>query len=93
MGKKKRRGGGKSLVRSVEKIAQTGAILAPALEAAFAPASNRDKLGVICSRYTGYDPRDSSFQLGRLVEGYGPFVGVTVGTKLAHKLIGIIRRI
>jgi hypothetical protein len=93
MGKKKRRGGGKSLVQSIEKLAKGGALLLPAAEAAFAQASTHDKVGVIGARYTGFDIRDGSFQWGRLVEGWGPYVAVEAGTRIVHKIIGIIRRI
>ena len=81
----------KSLYRSVVKLAKGVALLAPAVAEAVQPTSTLNKVSGIAVKYTGYDIVQRKWKLGKLVEGWGPYVGVSVGEKIVSKVNSIIR--
>ena len=80
---------GKSLYRSVMKLAKVGALIAPGAAYALYPyTTSRQKIGQIVRAYTGYSMGPTAqlgtktgMEWGRLVEGWGPFIGVSVAEK------------
>lgn len=90
-GKHHRRGG--SVWRSAEKLAVTGALLAPAIQHMMSGGSGQEKAKWILRDYTGWNIDTDSFAFGNLVRGWLPVVGTTIALKAAHKVIGLIRRV
>jgi len=94
MARKKRRRGGKSITRTVMKLMRVGALVAPAAAViADTGQSNQSKVYNIVYKYTGYNMADGTFDMGRIMQGWGPFIGVTLVTYGIQKLSGIIRRL
>lgn len=89
-------GKGKSLVVAATQLAKAGAILVPAVIAATSPGDASHKARVWLSYMSGVEvSRDGKAKLNanRLLVGWGPYVGVSVGSKIASKINGLIRRI
>jgi len=93
LGKRKRRRGGKSLQNTVFKWLRVGSIFAPEI-VRFAQKKPLDNiLANMVYEKTGLNPADGSFDITRLVKGWGPFLGTCLATYGIPKLVGIIRRI
>lgn len=87
-----RRMGGKSLSRSLFKLARATGLLAPAAHA-IVYYRGKDRIRHLCMRYGGYDPIHGKLRLDQLAVGYGPYVGTCLATYLIPKITGLIRRI
>lgn len=76
--------------RTVFSITKGIALIAPAAASYIQFRNSADK-GLVnaTEKYTGYNIYNATFNLGKLAEGYGPFVGVT----LAQKAVTLINRL
>ena len=92
---KKKRKGGKSIMRTVEKLLGVGVFVAPMIGAAMDPSlpTANDKLRRVVLRYSGFDygAPEYGFQPHRLMEGWGGYIVFSLVSKGIHKLNGIIR--
>jgi len=86
---------GKSLVQTATKLAKAGAILAPVAIAATSPGDLRHKTVMWISFMSGIDlgGAKAKFRSERLLTGWGPYIGVSVASKIASKINGLIRSI
>jgi len=86
---------GKSLVQTATQLAKAGAVLAPVVIAATSKGDLKHKAVMYLSFMSGVDVGGSKprFRWDRLLVGWGPYVGVSVGSKIASKINGLIRRI
>lgn len=83
-----------SLWQVAKKLVPTGALVAPALAQAFRTDVNaQGKLEGIVEAYTGYNIRVKNFELGRMAEGWLPFIaataaiqGITLGKKILRSI-------
>lgn len=82
-------GGGKSLIRTAEKIGQVVALAAPHVDAFILKKDTN--LGVY--RLSGYHMATGTWHWQGLAEGWGPVVGFTVGAKAFHFINRLLRRI
>lgn len=93
MGRKKYHRSGASLVRSVERIGKGVALIAPHAINMTSGLTGKDKLEHEVWLLSGYAPWSQRWEWQGLVNGWGPYVATEVGSKLVHKLIGIVRGI
>jgi len=84
---------GKNLQATVFKWLRIGSIFAPELVRAAQKKPIDNILANMVYEKTGLNPADGSFELGRLVKGWGPFFATCLATYGIPKLVGIIRRI
>lgn len=93
--RRKRGGGGKSLVRTAFKFIRIGALVAPAVYEATHPnnVTINEKVEAIIATYTGYSTRYGGFNFGRLMTGWGPYIIASLMTHGIPKLTSIIRRL
>jgi len=91
--RKRRRGGGKSISRTVMKWIRVAGLLAPAGVIATSSMSGEDKFKHFVAWYTGFNPYSQTFEPHQLLKGWGGFIGATVITHLIGKLGGIIRKL
>lgn len=75
-------------VNKIFSVAKVGAFILPAAIFGTQAASNQDKLNDISKAYTGFSTTERNWQPGRMVVGYGPFVGVNV----AQKVVQVVNR-
>jgi len=95
-GGNKRMGKGKSLVQSAVQLSKVGAVILPAAIAATSPGTISHKARLYLTFMSGIEidsGGNAKFRPERLLTGWGPLVGVTVGSKIASKIGGLIRRI
>ena len=93
MPKKKKRKGGKSMIRTAEKLLRMAAFAAPEAGTLMSRGLTEAGIAAALQWKTGYNYRDQSFNLRRLVVGWGPFALASIVPPLIHKAIGIIRKI
>ncbi len=93
MGKRKRRGGGKSLQRTAFKLIRIGALVAPAAHVLVTHGSIEDKIDGLSIRYTGFSTKHGTFHPEFLAAGWGPFLASIMTTYGIPKIAGIIRRL
>jgi len=99
MAKKKKKGGGRSLQRTIFKYLRIGALAAPGVIVAAQPMAVDQKLNEIFRLYTGVNVKHSmasnsiEFDWKRLAMGWLPFIAATVTTYGVPKIAGMIRRI
>jgi len=93
MARRKRRRGGKSITQQAFKWIRVGALVAPAVAVAVGPGSQHGKARTIIHKYTGFNIDDQSFNIERLLQGWGPYLGAVVATYGIPKLAGILRRL
>lgn len=89
-------GKGKSLVTTAVKLQKAIALFVPVVAAATSPGDVSHKVRVYMSYVSGVEvPRQgqAKFKFDRLLVGWGPYIGVSVASKIASKLNGLIRRI
>lgn len=91
-GRKRRGGGGKSPTRGIFKILRLGALVGPAIYTLKEQGFNENGMKWVLLRYTGIRA-DGTTELGRLKEGWGPFIAVSLITHFIPKLTGLIRRL
>ena len=92
--RRKRRRGGKSLQRTIFKWMRIGALVAPqAYNMTKYPGDWKRNLGDFLYDYTGYNPADGTWDIGRLAKGWGPFLAACLATYGIPKITGILRRI
>lgn len=91
--RRKKKGGGKSLQRTVFKWLRVAALVAPGLHAATAPGKPMDKLDLAIYRYSGYSMKRGKWEPQALMQGYGPFLGTVLATYGIPKLASIIRKL
>ena len=73
---------GKSLYRSVMKLIKVGAIVGPGVfEWTSSRGPTRHKVSEVLKVYSGFSIERGDFQLGRLVNGWGPYVAVNLVEK------------
>lgn len=81
-----------SLVRSVEKMLTGASLLAPAAISLKERGMNAEGAKAILHKYTGINADAGTWEPHMLVQGWGPYVGFKVGSKLVHKVIGLVSR-
>lgn len=84
---------GKSAAAGIEKAAITVAFIAPMIGRAIGGGDTKAKVNGVIMDYTGYNCLDHSWNMGALINGWGPGVTATIAAKVMHKIIGIVRRI
>ena len=94
--KKKRRGGGKSIMRTAEKFMKVAVFLAPGARRGndvWKQTGNVvEAITVAASTYGGIR-RDGKFDFKLLAEAWTPYLAFVGASALAHKAAGIIRRL
>jgi len=78
---------GKSLYKSMVKIAKVAALVLPPIVAYKRYGNIADPVLVM----TGYNMSNGKWEPTRLMQGWGPFVGLTVAEKIVSKINGILR--
>lgn len=73
------------------KVVRLAAIALPAATTLMSNNTNSVKMAKLSKDYTGYDPRDGSWEFGRLAGGYAPYLGAILATYGIPKLAGLIR--
>ena len=92
-GRKKRRGGGKSISRTAFKWIRIGALVAPAAIDIMKEDTLENKVGMVLKHYTGFDIWQRQFYLSDLIAGWGPYVAACLATYGVPKIASIIRRL
>jgi hypothetical protein len=77
--------------QKIFKYVRWAALGAPAARIATLQTSTPDKLRRGIEAYTGYNIENGQFNLGKLAEGWGPYLTASVTTYGIPKLISIIR--
>lgn len=77
--------------QKIFKYVRLGALALPAATTIMSNKPNDIKIAKLSKDYTGFDPRDGSFDLARLIGGYGPVLGATLATYGIPKLAAMIR--
>ena len=94
--KKKKRSGGKSIMRTAEKFMKVAVFLAPGVrrgsDVMKTGGNIMEALTVGASTYGGIR-RDGTFDFKLLAEAWTPYLAFVGASGLAHKLAGIIRRL
>jgi hypothetical protein len=93
MVRRKKRRGGKNLQATVFKWLRIGSIFAPEIARALNKKSGAEIAYNFVYEKTGYNMDDGTFEFGRLLKGWGPFIATSLVTYGIPKLIGIIRRL
>ena len=91
--RRKRRRGGKSIQRTAFKLIRLGALVAPGIEIATRNLTTSQKIDRGLQAYTGYSTEQGNWVIGRMVQGWGPYIGAALATYGIPKIINIIRRL
>lgn len=92
--KKRRRGGGKSISRTVFKWLRVGSLLAPGAACFLEPGRDmRYKAIAALQLYTGYNLFTGTWSAEPLAKGWAPFIVTSILTAIVPKITSIIRRI
>ena len=68
---------------TVKKLARLGAMVLPAAGILMQTGvSQEGKMDQLAQAYTGYSTRERNFKLERLLQGWGPSIGVEIGIQL-----------
>jgi len=89
LAKKKNRRQGKSIFKTAVKIAKAASIILPPIAAYQRYGNIADPVLIM----TGYNMTNGAWEPRRLLQGWGPFVGLTVAEKIVAKVNGLIRSI
>ena len=92
MGKKKRRGSGKSLVKTAFKFIRLGALIAPGIHTATSIGGMRG-VEVALGNYGGINSSTGKFDWGVLADAWMPYLGACAVTYGIPKIVSIIRRL
>lgn len=82
------------MTAGIEKAAGGVALFGPAALHAFNNRGDMGRAGVYILRdYTGINAdHGGAWEPHNLINGWGPYVGFQIARKVAHKVIGLIRR-
>lgn len=90
---KKKRKGGKSITQTAFKWLRVGALVAPAVHEVLSYPGDPNVINTVMEMYTGYNPKDGTFDVQRLARGWGGYLMASLATYGIPKLTGIIRRL
>lgn len=79
-------------MKSGERIAKAGALLAPAVMHLMSAGTRYEKTIWITRDYTGWNMQTDKWEPGYLLRGWGPVVGVSLGAAVFHKIMGLLRK-
>ena len=89
---RKHRSGGGGIFQTAERLAKVGAFIGPYVSAYFEGGSPEGKLDIGLWRLTGWSIGGKKWIPSGLIQGWGPLIGVSLGFKAYHKLMGMLRK-